>query len=447
MRSLYILALLALTLSIALAACQKESGGSNNTVPTASFDVIQDQIFTTTCAVSGCHASTSDGTYAQHGLVLAKGQAYDNLFGKKARNAAAAGMNLLLVKPNDADNSFLFHKITCQTAHHTGNFGSQMPLGGKVLSKGQVEFVKRWINAGAPKTGNPVDLSVLDDKSACQVDVVPLAPPPAGQGFQLKIDPFDIVKNYERELFVRKNSPNTSTVYVNKLQMRGGANSHHFLVYTFRNSTLLPTVDQIRDIRNPDGSTNLITLSQMQNHVFFGGSMEMEKTVEFPPGVAIRMDPATPLDLNAHYFNKTDLTLKGENYVNFYTIPLSSVQNFASTLDLNNQDINTPAGQRKTFTKTFTFNTVTRVIMLTSHTHKLGEKFVIKIFGGPRNGEIVYSNTDWEHPLMQTFATPIVLQPGQGLTSEVTYNNTTSKTVGFGLTSEDEMNIIFGYWY
>jgi hypothetical protein len=85
--------------------------------------------------------------------------------------------------------------------------------------------------------------------------------------------------------------------------------------------------------------------------------------------------------------------------------------------------------------------------MLTSHTHKLGEKFVIKIFGGPRNGEIVYSNTDWEHPLMQTFATPIVLQPGQGLTSEVTYNNTTSKTVGFGLTSEDEMNIIFGYWY
>jgi hypothetical protein len=48
---------------------------------------------------------------------------------------------------------------------------------------------------------------------------------------------------------------------------------------------------------------------------------------------------------------------------------------------------------------------------------------------------------------MQTFATPIVLQPGQGLTSEVTYNNTTSKTVGFGLTSEDEMNIIFGYWY
>ena len=85
--------------------------------------------------------------------------------------------------------------------------------------------------------------------------------------------------------------------------------------------------------------------------------------------------------------------------------------------------------------------------MLTSHFHRLGQKFVIKIYGGARNGEIVYTNTDWEHPLVKSFTTPIVLQPGEGLTSEVTYNNTTGKTVGFGLTSEDEMNIIFGYYY
>jgi hypothetical protein len=85
--------------------------------------------------------------------------------------------------------------------------------------------------------------------------------------------------------------------------------------------------------------------------------------------------------------------------------------------------------------------------MLTSHFHKLGQKFVIKIAGGTRNGEIVYTNNDWEHPLLKSFSTPIVLQPGEGLTSEVTYTNNTSKTVGFGLTSEDEMNIIFGYWY
>jgi hypothetical protein len=40
-----------------------------------------------------------------------------------------------------------------------------------------------------------------------------------------------------------------------------------------------------------------------------------------------------------------------------------------------------------------------------------------------------------------------VLQAGQGLTSEITYYNETNQAIGFGLTSEDEMGIIFGYYY
>jgi hypothetical protein len=185
----------------------------------------------------------------------------------------------------------------------------------------------------------------------------------------------------------------------------------------------------------------------MQNHIFFGGGTDVNSDVTLPAGVALKVDPMTPLDLNAHYFNKTNLLLKGENYVNFHTIPVSNVQFVAKTLDLNNLDISIPAGQRKTFSKTFTFTAVTRVVMLTSHFHRFGEKFVIKIAGGPRNGELVYTNTDWLHPFVKSFPTPIVLQPGEGLTSEVTYYNSSSKAVAFGLTSEDEMNIIFGYYY
>ena len=99
------------------------------------------------------------------------------------------------------------------------------------------------------------------------------------------------------------------------------------------------------------------------------------------------------------------------------------------------------------FSTDFTFSKAVTVITLTSHFHKLGQKFQIKILGGARNGEIVYENTDCEHPLVINFTTPIQLKAGEGLTSVVTYNNTTTKTVNFGLTSEDEMNIIFGYYY
>jgi hypothetical protein len=59
----------------------------------------------------------------------------------------------------------------------------------------------------------------------------------------------------------------------------------------------------------------------------------------------------------------------------------------------------------------------------------------------------VYDNDDWEHPRVITYDSPIILQPGEGLTSIITYNNTTNRAISFGLTSEDEMGIIFGYTY
>jgi len=85
--------------------------------------------------------------------------------------------------------------------------------------------------------------------------------------------------------------------------------------------------------------------------------------------------------------------------------------------------------------------------MLTSHNHEMGEKFIIKIKGGSRDGEVVYESTDWAHPLVKDFSTPISLKKGEGLTSVVTYNNKTAKAITFGLLSTDEMNIIFGYYY
>lgn len=130
-----------------------------------------------------------------------------------------------------------------------------------------------------------------------------------------------------------------------------------------------------------------------------------------------------------------------------YTVAQANVQKEAQSINFANYNFSIPANTTKTITTDFTFTKPVTVITLTSHFHKLGQKFQIKILGGARNGEIVYENTDWEHPLVINFTTPIQLKAGEGLTSVVTYNNTTTKTVNFGLTSEDEMNIIFGYYY
>ena len=319
--------------------------------------------------------------------------------------------------------------------------------GGTNLTLGQIEFIKQWIIKGAPKTGSVVDETILSNNAGCSQVFAPMQAPAAADGFQLAINAFTVSPNTEREVFVNRTTPNTSTVYVNKITMQGRPNSHHFVLYGFQSTTLLPPVNTLRDLYNSDASINITTFAQMQNHIFLGGGTDVNTTYTFPAGVALKVPPATALDLNAHYFNKQNINLTGENYINMYTVSQANVVKEAQSINFANYNFSIPANSRKTITTNYTFNKAVTVITLTSHFHKLGEKFQIKILGGTRNGEVVYENTDWEHPVVINLAKPIQLKAGEGLTSVVTYNNTTNKTVNFGLTSEDEMNIIFGYYY
>ncbi len=441
-----IIATAMIIVSFSMESCTKNT---NETIAVSNpvkdtWTIIQDKILTPTCATSGCHASTIDPNYVQHNLLLTSATAYDNLINIISKNAAAKTAGLVRVKPGDYISSFLYQKIDCQT---TSKYGALMPLGGTNLTLGQIEFIKQWIIKGAPKTGSVVDETILSNNAGCSQVFAPMQAPAAADGFQLAINAFTVSPNTEREVFVNRTTPNTSTVYVNKITMQGRPNSHHFVLYGFQSTTLLPPVNTLRDLYNSDASINITTFAQMQNHIFLGGGTDVNTTYTFPAGVALKVPPATALDLNAHYFNKQNINLTGENYINMYTVSQANVVKEAQSINFANYNFSIPANSRKTVTTNYTFNKAVTVITLTSHFHKLGEKFQIKILGGTRNGEVVYENTDWEHPIVINLATPILLKAGEGLTSVVTYNNTTNKLVNFGLTSEDEMNIIFGYYY
>jgi hypothetical protein len=432
--------------SFFMESCTKNTDEAvdGGTFPKDTWTIIQDNILTLSCATSGCHASTSDATYGQHNLLLNSTNAYDNLINIISKNAAAKTAGLVRVKPGDYMNSLLYQKIDCQTP---SKYGASMPLGGTNLTSGQIEFIKQWIIKGAPKKGSVVDENILTSNEVCSQAFVPMQAPAAADGFQLAINAFTVRAKTEREVFVNRTSPNTSTVYVNKFTMQGRPNSHHFVLYGFQSTTLLPPANTLRDLYNADASINITTFAQMQNHIFLGGGTDVNTTYTFPEGVALKVPPATALDLNAHYFNTQNSNLIGENYINMYTVSQANVVKEAQSINFANYNFSIPANSRKTITTDYKFNKEVTVITLTSHFHKLGEKFQIKILGGTRNGEVVYENTDWEHPIVINLAKPIQLKAGEGLTSVVTYNNTTNKMVNFGLTSEDEMNIIFGYYY
>jgi hypothetical protein len=429
-------------------SCSKNATKEEQMPVQSSFEALQSKILTPSCATSGCHASEKDNFFAQHGLVLAEGNAYQNLVNVRSKNDVARSQGMMRIKPSKPDESLFFQKINgCFGAQ---KFGSLMPLGGKPLSFGQLEFIRLWIEAGAPEKGVVADAAMLEQMTVCSssTTIFEAIPAPAvGEGFQIKTDKFSVNTNFEREIFVRRAIGNTQPIYINRYQFRSRPNSHHLVIYGFRDQRNLPANDQMRDLRNPDNSLNLNTYLTMQNHVFLGGGTDTNIDYSFPDGTALEVPAGATVDLNAHYFNKTNEILAGENIVNLYTMDKAKVKKIVRTIDFNNTDLTLQPNVRTTIKKTFKFNANASVVMLTSHNHKYGEKFVIRIAGGARDGEIVYESTNWEHPLVKNFGEPLVLAKGEGLTSEVTYMNTSNRAIRFGLTSEDEMNIIFGYYY
>lgn len=425
------------------AAC----GGEAAAPATTGFARLEREVFAVSC--EGCHGGSSPSA----GLSLAPGRAYDALVGVAPANAVARRDGLLRVAPGDPARSLLYHKVVADPGHHAGvDYGGPMPGGGRsALSQGQVDFIRQWIAEGAPRNGGAADAALLADRTPQSGRTFePLAPPPAGSGLQLRIERFAVSANFERELFVYRKLGNAEPLYVKRIQTRMRPGSHHLLLYTFAAGTpslLLPAENRVRDIRLPGGALNLLEMAPMAYHVFFAGSMTPESDYTFPEGVALRLPANAGLDLNAHYANRTAAELPGEAYANLHTVPAASVTKTARTLNCGNTRIELPPRTRTTVEHVCRMDEATTVFLLTSHMHELGERFAIYAVGGDRDGELLYENRDWEHPVILPLARPLALRAGEGLRAVITWNNTTDRVVRFGLTSRDEMGIVFGYAY
>lgn len=84
---------------------------------------------------SACHLNGA----ASGGLDLSK---HENIVNKKS----AQKSSLILIKPGDPDNSYLYMKVTGVE----GISGSRMPPGGQ-LTTNQLDLLRDWILAGAPE--------------------------------------------------------------------------------------------------------------------------------------------------------------------------------------------------------------------------------------------------------------------------------------------------------
>ncbi|MEI6739019.1 MAG: hypothetical protein WCK74_01785 [Gemmatimonadaceae bacterium] len=444
-----------LAMTLLLVACGGDSGGSSTssapTVVDGTFARIQREVLTPSCA--GCHVAGSSSA-RQSQLVLTADSAYAQLVGVASVQAIAKADGVQRIKPFRADSSLLYHKLAWVPGHHSRDYGLLMPSGTtQGVTAGQLEYIRRWIEAGAPKTGHVADTALLKDTRIQTAAFTPLSAPAAGAGIQLAVDSFAIAPTMERELFVYRKLGNTTDLYVNRIESRMRPGSHHLLLYQFDDTKTAfpcnsrPTANVVRDLRNPDGTSNIANLLPMACHVFFAGAMTPDFDYRFPTGVALKLPANSALDFNVHYVNRAPIDLPGQAFANLYTVDKAQVTTVARTLNLANTSFTLPPKQRTTVRTVFPVSVRTTILGLTSHMHSMGERFEIRLRRINGTETLIYTNTDWEHPGFTNFDVPIVLEAGDALVSVVTWNNVTDRAIGFGLLSSDEMNIIFGYAY
>jgi hypothetical protein len=113
---------------------------------TSTFEQIQRQIFTPTCALPTCH----NVAQAEHQMSLAEGEAYASLVGVPPANFVASSAGYLRVDPGNPANSFILKKLEGDLVDGEG---VQMPKDLKRLHHLHVDLIEEWIAAGAPETG------------------------------------------------------------------------------------------------------------------------------------------------------------------------------------------------------------------------------------------------------------------------------------------------------
>ncbi len=101
----------------------------------SSLSSIQKNIFTPSCAISGCHS----GANPQAGLNLSEGNSHSSLVNVTSK----LNPPQKLVESGNSANSFLITVLTWQ-----GNI--KMPLGGQKLPDSMIDSIKVWIDKGAP---------------------------------------------------------------------------------------------------------------------------------------------------------------------------------------------------------------------------------------------------------------------------------------------------------
>ncbi|PCJ79683.1 MAG: hypothetical protein COA57_15480 [Flavobacteriales bacterium] len=413
-------------------------------------------IFQANC-VTACHGGANP--LGQLDLSGTETDVYNALIGATPVNPAAQAKNYKLIDPGYPHRSFLLRKINngldpdrdIETAE-----GTLMPPAPQpALSNADIELVSSWILHGAPQSGDVVDEQAIIDYYN-GMGMSDLAPPPApdtSEGIQVHFGSIYLAAGEEIE-FMKKHEMTsiTENVEITRLHAFINGMSHHYLMYKYDTpGDASGTPEGLRTVNISNPGTNAALVSGWQD--------TNDQTL--PEGTGYFWETGAVLDLNYHFLNwSQDSVLKAELYTNIYYQPKqTNTLEMHSDLYINPSTFILNDSQDHIFTDGVfdgSSNETWYVWLLSSHTHKYGVDYDIFLRNSNgTKGQQVYEGFydyyytfnqgyyEWEHPAIRYFEPALVVPLNEGFIHEATFNNDGPVPVSFGLTTDDEMMLMF----
>lgn len=261
-------------------------------------------------------------------------------------------------------------------------------------------------------------------------------PPPAAEGFQLKLD---AVAPAASEIWICDvyQLPGTEPVNVSWVETRQNHGTHHLTLSTL-GSTGDPPVPYGRyDCNDLYGDRSLMEDQIM----FYGDQGSAQNIMRLPDGVAATLPGGLDVIHEVHYVNTTEQDVELYSWINAWTVPGADVDNGIWGGSVRDEHINIPASGQHTEWSRCVMTHDVQVLFLASHTHQRGVRFTIAPYDSEAGevGEVFYDNDDWHIPLITQYEPARTVNKGQGFQWSCTWDNPTNQPIEYGLDATDEM--------
>lgn len=423
-------------------------------------------IFETKC--QSCHGGNSPSGSLD--LTGSKSEIWNRLYEQAPANAAANERGYKLVDAGYPERSSIYRKINNGLYHNielVPGEGSDMSDNYAQIDDWEREVIRQWIYHGAKENGTiPVSRqeTIQEYYEVGGLDRIERPDAPAeGEGFQLYCGNIFLEPEQEWEMVYKYELDNPEALEINRIEVVMPEFSHHFLFFKHLPGTDADDPEGFRTINIAGFITGEVAITDDTKMI---SGWEGSRDINLPVGTAYTWDAETVLKFNFHLKNySTTQIFPGEIYINVYTQPVGTKleemhsdflidTNFGQSFPPTGDTIVVNDLQRRNAFSVGTNSDTLSIWLLMAHTHQLGVDY--DLFAAEPNGskgEKVYDAMynyeydffagyyDYSEPFIRITddLEQLRIRRADGFVQEGKFVNNTGQSVGYGLTTDDEM--------